>query len=38
MFTKPLTKGPRYILIKSLFLAIGWIYLAFMLTHVFKKD
>ena len=37
MFTKPLTKAPRYILIKSFFLAIGWSYLQVFHT-LFKKD
>ena len=27
MFTEPLTRTPRYVLIKSLFLAFGWSYL-----------
>ena len=33
---KPLTKAPRYILIKSFFLAIGWSYLHG-LSHTFLK-
>ena len=36
MFTKPLTRAPRYILIKSFFLAIGWSYLHD-LSHTFLK-
>ena len=36
MFTKPLTRAPRYILIKSFFLAIGWRYLHD-LSHAFLK-
>ena len=35
---KPLTRAPRFILIKSFFLAIGWSYLYDLShTHVFKK-
>ena len=37
MFTKPLTRAPRYILIKSFFLAIGSSFLHDLLTDVFKK-
>ena len=37
MFTKPLTKGLRYILIKPFFPAIGWSYLPWSFTHAFKK-
>ena len=38
MFSKPLTRAPRYILIKSFFLAIGWSCLHGLSdTHVFKK-
>ena len=37
MFTKPLTRALRYILIKPFFLAIGWSYLPWSLTHAFKK-
>ena len=37
MFTKPLTRAPWYMLIKSLFLAIGWSYLHD-LSHRFLKD
>ena len=36
MFKKPLTRAPRYILIKSFFLAIGWSYLHD-LSHMFLK-
>ena len=36
MFTKPLTRAFRYILIKPLFLAIGWSYLHD-LSHTFLK-
>ena len=37
MFTKPLTRAPRYILIKPFFLAISWSYLPWSFTHAFKK-
>ena len=37
MFTKPLTRAPRYILIKSFFLAIGLSYLQDLSYNVFKK-
>ena len=37
MFTKPLTRVLRYILIKSFFLAIGWSYLPWSFIHAFKK-
>ena len=36
IFTKPLTRAPRYILIKSFFLAIGWSKLH-NVRHVFKN-
>ena len=36
MFSKPLTRAPRYILIKSFFLAIGWSY-PHGLSHTFLK-
>ena len=36
MFTKPLTRALRYILIKPFFLAIGWSYLND-LSHTFLK-
>ena len=36
MFTEPLTRVPRYILIITFFPAIGWSYLHD-LSHVFKK-
>ena len=36
MFTKPPKRAPRYILIKSFFLVIGWSY-PWSFTHVFKK-
>ena len=37
MFKKPLTRAPRYILIKPFFLAISWSYLPWSFTHAFKK-
>ena len=37
MFTKPLTRVLRYILIKPFLLAIGWSYLPWSFTHPFKK-
>ena len=38
MFSQPLTRAPRYILIKSFFLAISWSSLYGLSdTHVFKK-
>ena len=37
MVTKPLARALRYILIKPLFLAIGWSYLSWSFTHAFKK-
>ena len=37
MFTKPLTRALRYLLIKPFFLAIGWSYLPWSFTHAFKK-
>ena len=37
MFTKPLTRALRYILIKPFFLGIGWSYLPWSFTHAFKK-
>ena len=36
MFTKPLTRAFRYILIKPFFLEIGWSYLPWSFTHAFK--
>ena len=38
MFTKPLTRAPRYILIKSFFLAIGQSYLHDLSSHTFLKS
>ena len=37
MFTKPLTRAPRYILMKSFSLAIGRSYLHDLLSHTFLK-
>ena len=37
MFTKPLTRALRYILIKPFSLAIGWSYLPWTFTQAFKK-
>ena len=37
MFTKPLKRALRYILIKPFFLTIGWSSLPWSFTHAFKK-
>ena len=37
MFTRPLTRALRYILIKPFFLVIGWSYLPWSFTHALKK-